>query len=304
MPLVGRSTMDVFLSHSHADKDFVRRLAWDLKRYGVRVWYDEWEIKVGDSLREKVELGIKESSWLLVVLSPTSVESKWVRVELNAAFARELERESVFILPLLYRDCSIPTFLQDKVYADFRTEYGWGLRALLERVLPDEQLSDRLPSSSHHSSTEAANLRRIWLSGMLHIFIDQHNGRYEHKQWVELLTQIESRGFTPYDEADVGKLLERLKEQWSINRNRFRSELSPAVEWIFPAHYISQVEPIVRGDDVFWAAADYHTYRVNFMDGSAIWETKLDGEIKSGLCITCRIREECSSAHRRGHCIL
>ena len=48
---------------------------------------------------------------------------------------------------------------------------------------------------------------------MLYIFIDQHNGRYEHKQREELLAQIESRGFAPYDEADVGKLLERFKEQ-------------------------------------------------------------------------------------------
>jgi hypothetical protein len=162
--------MDVFLSHTHNDKDFVRHLARDLRQYGIRVWYDEWELKVGDSLHEKVEQGIKSSSWLAVVLSPDSVESRWVRDELNAGYAKELERNSVFILPILYRDCAIPGFLQDKLYADFRTEYGRGLRRLLERLLPEELLIYRLPST---------NLRQIWLSGILHNFVDQHRAEYD-----------------------------------------------------------------------------------------------------------------------------
>jgi hypothetical protein len=126
----------VFLSHTSADKPLVRRLAEDLRQQNVGVWYDEWELKVGDSIVGRIEDGIREAGFLAVVLSPKSIESQWVRRELNAALAAELERRSVFILPVLARDCEIPLFLRDKLYADFRYDYADGLRAILRTVSP------------------------------------------------------------------------------------------------------------------------------------------------------------------------
>ena len=59
-----------------------------------------------------------------------------VEKELSSALARELESRQVFVLPILYRDCQVPLFLKDKVYADFRTSYDLGLETLLERIDP------------------------------------------------------------------------------------------------------------------------------------------------------------------------
>jgi hypothetical protein len=103
----------VFLSHSSRDKDFCQRLALDLSNYEIKVWYDEWEIKVGDSLRTKISTGIEEHEYLAVVLSHASVESDWVQIELNAALAKELRERRVVVLPLLIQDCKLPTFLED-----------------------------------------------------------------------------------------------------------------------------------------------------------------------------------------------
>lgn len=127
----------IFLSHSSKDKDFVRRLAEDLKARQVPVWYDEWDLKVGDSLSTKIQQGIKESGWLAVILSKNSVSSQWVQVELNSALATELEKRQVFVLPILIEDCEIPLFLKDKLFADFRKDYNGGLQALLKRLIPD-----------------------------------------------------------------------------------------------------------------------------------------------------------------------
>lgn len=124
----------IFLSHSSPDKEFVRMLAHDLKRYGLKVWFDEWEIKVGDSLRKKISTGIVESAWLVVILSKNSVQSSWVQIELNAALAIELESKNVFVLPVMLDDCDIPLFLKDKLYADFRKDYQFGLQKLLEPI--------------------------------------------------------------------------------------------------------------------------------------------------------------------------
>ena len=134
----------VFLSHTNTDKGFVRRLASDLASRGVRVWLDEWEMSVGDSLTERIQSGIQRAGYLAVVLSPRSVESAWVRRELNAALAEELRRKGVFVLPILLEDCDIPLFVQDKMYADFRHEYSDGLHAILRTVLPGESTPPKL----------------------------------------------------------------------------------------------------------------------------------------------------------------
>ena len=123
--------IDAFISYSTKDREFVARLARDLAALRVKVWWDRSEMKVGDSLNRKLEEGIAGSRWLVIVLSPNAVSSPWVKKELTAAYVEELERQDVYILPLLYQECDIPLFLRDKVYADFRKSYKLGLDALL-----------------------------------------------------------------------------------------------------------------------------------------------------------------------------
>jgi hypothetical protein len=126
----------IFLSHSHADKPFARKLADDLKSHGVRVWLDEAELQIGDSLIEKLEEAIDAVDYLGVVLSPSSVTSKWVKREVAIAFEHEIEGKRVKVLPLLIADCELPGFLRTKLYADFRsdTEYVATLDRLLRRL--------------------------------------------------------------------------------------------------------------------------------------------------------------------------
>lgn len=125
------SQTKVFISYSSVDRPFAERIVADFKRHGIHVWYDAWEMKVGDSLTRKIQDGIQESSYLAIVLSPNSVKSRWVRVELQAALNKEIERDSVFVLPILYKKCDLPAFLSDKIYADFSSDYHKGFQQLL-----------------------------------------------------------------------------------------------------------------------------------------------------------------------------
>lgn len=76
---------NLFLSHNSVDKPFVKKLARDLKKLGVTVWVDEWEIQVGESLTWKIEAGIRENEYLGLVLSPDALQSEWVKSEISAA---------------------------------------------------------------------------------------------------------------------------------------------------------------------------------------------------------------------------
>jgi formylglycine-generating enzyme required for sulfatase activity len=129
----------VFISYSSKDKNFAEKLAADLRASGAGVWFDQWEIRVGDSITQKINDGIHDNDYLAVVLSPDSVTSPWVRKELNAAMMKELDRRSVFVLPILYRDCEIPALIADKHYADFRKSYEAGFSEILRVLAPEEE---------------------------------------------------------------------------------------------------------------------------------------------------------------------
>jgi len=127
---------NLFLSHNSSDKPFVRRLAGDLRAAGVRVWLDEAEIRVGDSLIAKIADAIADAEYLGVVLSSRSVKSAWVEKELNIALSREIGGQKLKVLPILMETCELPLFLQDKFFADFRTPalYDNGMHLLLRSM--------------------------------------------------------------------------------------------------------------------------------------------------------------------------
>ena len=128
----------IFLSHNSRDKRFVRRLGKLLSENGIKVWIDEAEIKVGDSLLRKISQGIKDMEFLGVVLTPNSISSNWVQKELEIATTMEIQDRKVKVIPILYKDCEIPVFLNDKVYADFRNRkmFQHSFMKLLDVLLP------------------------------------------------------------------------------------------------------------------------------------------------------------------------
>lgn len=127
----------IFLSHTGADKPFVRRLRNALREHGVpRVWVDEAEIEIGDSLIAKIEEGMRETRYIGVVLSSKSIDAPWVKKELDIAINREISGGEVVVLPLLYERCKLPTFLEGKLYADFTSaeQYEDAVAKLLRRL--------------------------------------------------------------------------------------------------------------------------------------------------------------------------
>lgn len=109
----------VFLSYSSRDKQFAPRIAASLRAAGVRVWIDEGELKLGDSLIERIRDDIDQMDYLAVVLTPSSVRSAWVKREVDIAMNQEINGKKVKVLPLLLRKCNLPSFLIGKRYADF-----------------------------------------------------------------------------------------------------------------------------------------------------------------------------------------
>ncbi|MFQ2510891.1 DUF1883 domain-containing protein [Aeromonas caviae] len=96
----GGETHDVFISHASEDKDdFVRPLATALINEGLNVWYDEMTLRIGDSLRQKIDKGLANSRVGLVVLSPSFISKGWTNYELDGIVTRTVSGEQV-LLPI------------------------------------------------------------------------------------------------------------------------------------------------------------------------------------------------------------
>jgi len=91
---------DVFISHASEDKDaVVRPLAEALRQGGLDVWYDEFELKIGDSLRRKIDSGLARSRFGVVVLSNDFIKKGWTNYELDGLVTRAVSGEQV-LLPI------------------------------------------------------------------------------------------------------------------------------------------------------------------------------------------------------------
>jgi len=145
-----RTKPRVFVSHSSQDKEVASELAWNLRLFQFEVWYDEWEIAVGDSIVDKVFDGLKASDTLIIVLSPASVQSRWVKEELNTAVMRRISENDICILPVLIETCEVPTPLKHIRYADFRSSHEEGMASLLESLAPGHRLWQSLAHLYDH----------------------------------------------------------------------------------------------------------------------------------------------------------
>jgi hypothetical protein len=96
----------LFISHASEDKEsFVQPLVEALKSAGYDVWYDKFELTIGDSLLQKIGQGLRECDYGVVVLSPDFFRKKWGPAELDGLFALETAERKV-ILPI-WKDVSV-----------------------------------------------------------------------------------------------------------------------------------------------------------------------------------------------------
>jgi hypothetical protein len=130
-----------FFSYSRDDSSFVVRLARDLKAAGANVWLDQLDIIPGQRWDRAVEDTLKNCPRLIVILSPTSVESTNVMNEVS--FALE---EQKTVIPVIYRDCVIPFRLRRLQYVDFRQVYAHGLEELLKVLSPQQKPEQTTPA--------------------------------------------------------------------------------------------------------------------------------------------------------------
>ena len=88
----------MFISHASEDKEeIVRPLAESLRAAGLRVWYDEFELRIGDSLRRKIDHGLAKSRFGVIVLSKAFLGKGWPNYELDGLITRAVSGEQILL---------------------------------------------------------------------------------------------------------------------------------------------------------------------------------------------------------------
>jgi TIR domain len=111
---------EVFLSHTNQDRGFVDSLAEVMRRHGLPVWYSQTNILGAQQWHDEIGAALRRCDWFLVVLSPQSVESTWVKREVMYAF--EHDRYDNKIVSVIYQSC------------DYEEKLSW--------ILPQFQMVD------------------------------------------------------------------------------------------------------------------------------------------------------------------
>ena len=130
------TTPRAFGSHSSQDRAFVERFAADLRAKGIDAWYSGWEIKPGDSIRGKIEEGLGECDYFIIVLSKISIERPWVLSELDTATVRKINGKVKKIIPIKIDECAdVPAILGSLCWEDFSDQsYDTALERIIDSI--------------------------------------------------------------------------------------------------------------------------------------------------------------------------
>lgn len=111
-----------FVSYNSADKEWCREIVVGLRKKNLRVFFDEDSIVPGDSIPDRIELGLQTSRHIVLVFSPEALQSNWMVLEYTSRLFNEPSTKNRPLIPVLRQDCKIPFLLSQIKYIDARDE--------------------------------------------------------------------------------------------------------------------------------------------------------------------------------------
>jgi hypothetical protein len=152
---------DVFISYASEDKhEYVHPLVEVLKSLGITYWLDEAEIKWGDKISRKINQGLSDSKYVLVLLTENFINKNWPLTELESAFHHETASGDVIVLPVLIAPSDVIftklPLLRDKLYLKWE-QGAEGIAQQLLRLLARNYQSDWV----HYHKAEYSG--KVWI---------------------------------------------------------------------------------------------------------------------------------------------
>lgn len=197
----------VFISHASEDKNSATRIAEAIQDAGGKVWFDEFELKPGDSIKETIEAGLRSSDLMVLLLSPSAIKSDWVKLEWDYALNRQLRQRNISVVPVKVEECEIPPQLANRKHLDLTTDPQRGIDKLVELLEHTQEVDFGVLSAATFENLIADLLDEL---GFTDVMRDQKIGSLH----VDFEANFRSRD--PFDgEAD---------DRWIIEAKLYREK--------------------------------------------------------------------------------
>lgn len=124
-----------FLSFSWEDHDLAGKIAHSLQANGIDTWWAEWEIRAGNSLRQKIDEGLQGCTHFIVLLTPASIKKPWVNQEMDAGLVRKLNGQTRFIcLRHELAPSQLPPLLSGMLSPEIGSDFASDMRKLVDDI--------------------------------------------------------------------------------------------------------------------------------------------------------------------------
>lgn len=207
---------DVFVSHASEDKELVAKpLADALKSAGLSVWYDEFELSVGDSLRRSIDEGLSKSRYGIVILSKAFFAKEWPQKELDGLVQQEVAGISR-ILPIWYDVTAEDVRRYSPVLADrFASAWNDGLPKVLSDIVGVVSGSPSLEPEAHQEVVADSAIRNarslvLLMTSAGYLLVDSRRVEAGAETRIELLPE------NPRETAFLQEVAARTSDQFGI----------------------------------------------------------------------------------------
>ncbi|MFT3911501.1 MAG: TIR domain-containing protein [Ferruginibacter sp.] len=207
--------MQIFVSHSSIDKPFVRTLKAELEKKGIKVWLDEVDIRVGQSITNEISNALDKSDIFCFVISKYSTNSGWVDREF-ASIMPLIVSGKTSLIPCRLDDSKIPVIINDIKYADFRKEFSFGINQLFDVIKIREEIEhQKLAAKVFDEVIEKLNenemsffssyflTRKYYLTSDYRK--DKHHSLFRKFEDLELVTSVWRKFEITYSITNFGK---------------------------------------------------------------------------------------------------
>lgn len=214
---------DLFVSHASEDKnDIVKPLVEELESYGLKVWYDEFELKIGDSLSESIDKGIIHSKNGLIIISNNFLNKNWTDYELKSFIMKEMEQGGD-ILPIWHNVTKADVMNRSLFLADkfaLSSDIGVELLAIkiLKKIRPDILSSYALKRAFREACAEKeSEIREINIKNL-------DDGKIVHKSlpnYILASSFLINQIFSDVWNSDFKDFIENFARDWDYDREFF-----------------------------------------------------------------------------------
>ena len=153
-----RNAMRIFISHSHRDREAVDAIADTLRSDGHEIWIDSLQLKPGDNISQRIQEGLEQADAIVFVISRNSLHSEWVQREFSAIALQQISKRQQRIIPVRLDECEVPSYLADRLYIDFASDFAQGLKSLSAAFMVE---SPEALETAHPRASIVIPMRRI-----------------------------------------------------------------------------------------------------------------------------------------------